>query len=483
MCVFASEFKALLASGLIPTELDYEAIGAYLTFGFVPGPRTPLAYVRKLQPGHRLVIDEQGVREERYWEFPAPQPDPGMSLAEAGERLLAELEGAVQRRLMSDVPLGAMLSGGLDSSLIVALMARNMGEPVKTFSVGFAEDPSNELADAKLVADTFGTEHHALELSFADNEISLEELAWWMDEPLVDLSALGFLALSRLAAQSVTVALSGQGADEMLGGYSRHRRAAAIGQARRLPSSVRGLGESALSRAGGRYTRFAAALSSPDPARRQLALRSPLVDAATYQRLVRGPLAATDGSAALRAAERHASGLHDDPLSAVLYLDAQLGLVDDMIHYFDRASMAQSLEVRVPFLDPGVVELCAAIPNRFKVHGLTTKYVLRQIARDLLPEHVIKKRKVGFFNGVSRRWMEAQLQGPARDYLLETDLRCGHFLDANEVARMVRSHANGTSSNVDALFCVLMLEVWLSSVLPRATSQAEFRREQITVSR
>jgi asparagine synthase (glutamine-hydrolysing) len=483
LVVFASELKSLLASGLVPTQLDHEAIGAYLALGFVPGPRTPLAAVRKLQPGHRLVVDQQGVREERYWEFPTPQPDHRMSLAEAGERLLVELEAAVRRRLMSDVPLGAMLSGGLDSSLIVALMARNMSEPVKTFSVGFTEDPNNELADAQLVAETFGTEHHALELSFADIQITLEELVWWMDEPLVDLSSLGFLALSRLAAQSVTVALSGQGADEMLGGYSRHRRASLVAHARRLPVPLRRLGGSALSCAGGRYSRLADAIATSDPALRQLALRSAFVDPATYQRLARGPLARIEGSPAVRAVQRHASGLKDDPLSAALYLDSQLGLVDDMIHYFDRASMAQSLEVRVPFLDPSVVELCAVIPNRLKVHGLTTKYLLRQIARDLVPQHVIDKRKVGFFNGVARSWMQAQLRGPGADYLLGADLRCSEFLDGSEVARMVKAHANRRPADVDALFSVLMLEVWLTSVLPRATAQTEFRREQITVSR
>ena len=483
LVVFASELKSLLASGLVSSQLDYEAIGAYLSLGFVPGPRTPLAAVRKLQPGHRLVVDPQGVREERYWEFPTPQPDHSMTLAEARERLVVELEAAVRRRLMSDVPLGAMLSGGLDSSLIVALMARNVSEPVKTFSVGFTEDPNNELADAQLVADTFGTEHHALELSFADNQISLEELAWWMDEPLVDLSSLGFLALSRLAAKSVTVALSGQGADEMLGGYSRHRRASLIAHARRLPSPLRRLGESGLSLGGARYGRLADAIAASDPAHRHLALRSAFVNPATYQHLAQGPLATIAGSPALRAVQRHASGLKDDPLSAALYLDAQLGLVDDMIHYFDRASMAQSLEVRVPFLDPGVVELCAVIPNRLKVHGLTTKYILRDLARDLLPKRIIEKRKVGFFNGVARSWMQAQLRGPAADYLLRPDLRCAEFLDRSEVTHMVKAHADGSPADVDALFSVLMLEVWLTSVLPRATSQTPFRREHITLSR
>lgn len=232
--VFASELKSVLASGLVGTELDYDAIDAFLSLGFVPGPLTPLAGIRKLMPGHRLVVDAAGVREEPFWSYPPPAPAE-MTLEDAAERLLAELEESVRLRLMSDVPLGAMLSGGLDSSLIVALMARHMNEPVKTFSIGFAEAGSaNELADARLVARTFGSDHHELELSFADDSVDLAELVWHLDEPLADLSSLGFLALSELAAKHVTVALSGQGADELLGGYRKHRAAAIVGAWRRL---------------------------------------------------------------------------------------------------------------------------------------------------------------------------------------------------------------------------------------------------------
>src|SRR3954469_25807894 len=204
--VFASELKSLLASGLVGTELDYEAIDAYLTLGFVPGPLTPLSSVRKLMPGHRLVVDSSGVRTEQYWAYPEPAPAE-LGLEEAGERLLASLDEAVRLRLMSDVPLGAMLSGGIDSSVVVALMARNMSEPVKTFSVGFAEaGDANELADARLVSQEFGTDHHELELSFGEQTVDLEDLFWHLDEPLADLSSLGFIALSELASQHVTVA-------------------------------------------------------------------------------------------------------------------------------------------------------------------------------------------------------------------------------------------------------------------------------------
>ena len=222
LVVFASELKSLVASGLVTPRLDYDAIDAYLAFGFVPAPATPLVGVRKLLPGARLLIDAGGIREESYWTYPVPAPDsPGRAEAEYAQELLSGLRDAVRLRLMSDVPLGAMLSGGLDSSLIVALMAEEMGEPVKTFLVGFHEDAeSNELADARLVASHFGADHHEFELSLADTAVDLAELAWHLDEPLADLSALGFLELSRLARQHVTWRCPGRGRTSFSGDTS-----------------------------------------------------------------------------------------------------------------------------------------------------------------------------------------------------------------------------------------------------------------------
>src|SRR4051812_10899280 len=183
LLVFASELKSVLASGLVGDELDYQAIDAYLTFGFVPGPATPLAGVSKLLPGHRLVVGGGEVRIEPYWRFPEPQPIPGLSEQEHAERLLEVLDEAVRLRLMSDVPLGAMLSGGLDSSLVVALMSNHVEGAVKTFSVGFVEDGDmNELADAREIATLFGTEHHELEMSRRDANVDLETLLWYLDE-------------------------------------------------------------------------------------------------------------------------------------------------------------------------------------------------------------------------------------------------------------------------------------------------------------
>ena len=472
LLVFASELKSLLASGLVGTALDYEAIDAYLTLGFFPEPMTPLAGVSKLPAGCRLIVEDGSFTVERYWEYPKPTPL-ALPEEEYREQLLAGLEESVRLRLMSDVPLGAMLSGGLDSSLIVALMARNMSEPVKTFSVGFAEaGAGNELDDARHVADVFGTDHHELELSFADQTVDLGELVWHLDEPLADLSSLGFLALSELASSHVTVALAGQGADELLGGYRKHKAAALAGTWRHVPKPLQAVGIAAARRSG-RAERSVETLAARDHAERFLAM-SGRMDVGLRGELARGPLAAVGGGSGRRAILAHAAGLPDDPLAATLYLDARLGLVDDMLHYFDRTSMAHSLEVRVPFLDHHLVELCARIPTNLKVRRLTTKYLLREAARGIVPDRAIDKRKVGFFSHAIDGWFRAQTKGLVGDYLLGPSPRYSEMLDQRGVERLVEQHGTGrTSENGRLLLAILMLEIWLAEYLPRAISYGD----------
>jgi asparagine synthase (glutamine-hydrolysing) len=483
LVVFASELKSLLASGLIEPELDYEAIDAYLTFGFMPAPLSPLANVHKLPPGHRLVVEPGGVRVEAYWRYPRPEPgSTRLGPDHYGEQLLDELEESVKLRLMADVPLGAMLSGGLDSSLIVALMARQMSEPVKTFSIGFAEaGETNELSDARLVASAFGTEHHELELSFHEQAVDLGDLVWYLDEPVADLSSLGFLALCGLAVQHVTVALSGQGADELFGGYLKHRAASLCGVWDRLPARLRATGAWLAPHAGGRARRAARTLAAPDAASRLLAMSSKL-DPALRNRLARGPLAAHDGLAAQRAVTSLLDGVHGSPLGTTLFLDGQLALADDMLHYFDRTSMAHSLEVRVPFLDHHVVEYAATIPDRYKVHGQTTKWLLKRLARGVLPDRIIDKRKLGFFRHEVDDWFRAQTRGAISDYLLGPSPAYADVLDRTAVEELVRGHADRTQPrNQHLLLAILMLEVWLSSFLPRALGEPTPARERIVL--
>jgi asparagine synthase (glutamine-hydrolysing) len=467
LVVFASELKSLLASGLVMPELDLEAIDAYLALGFIPGPRTPFAGIQKLMPGHRLIVDPHGVRSEQYWVHPRPSPDRSRGVVEHSERLLEALEEAVDLRLMSDVPLGAMLSGGLDSSLIVALMARASSGSVKTFSVGFVEDgETNELADARHVAEIFGCEHHELQLSFTGDSVDLSELAWHMDEPIADLSALGFHALCQLAAGHVTVALSGQGADELFGGYQKHRAAALLGGWGRLPGPARALARSLAPHAPARVDRSARTLVADDPAARLLAM-SGSIQGPLRDKLVRGGLQALPGDSAYRAVASVVDGEDWGPLPTTLFLDAQLGLVDDMLQYFDRTSMAYSLEVRVPFLDHHLVELAATVPPELKVHRLRTKHVLKVAAMQLLPERIIEKRKIGFFKNAVGEWLRAQLDGSIADYLLDPSPRFAEMIDRTAVVDMVARYRAGQTIYSRPLIILLMLEIWLRTYLDR----------------
>ncbi len=285
---FASELKSLLASNLISSELDLEAVDLFLTLGYVPGPRTLLRGVRKLAPGSTLLVEDGTVRQDRYWSYPKPLPERDTRpLEEYADELLDLLRDAVRDRLMGDVPLGAMLSGGLDSSLIVALMAEMSPSTIRTFSIGYREDPVNELADARRVAELFGCEHHELELSVHEDPIDLDTLVLHMDEPVADISALGFDALSALAATHVTVALAGQGADELFGGYPKHRAASAIGPLIGLNAPAR----RALARVpwpSAKARRATSALAATDPAHRLLAMSGRL-DPRQRAALYRGP--------------------------------------------------------------------------------------------------------------------------------------------------------------------------------------------------
>jgi asparagine synthase (glutamine-hydrolysing) len=470
LLVFASELKSLLASGLIDGALDYEAIRTYLTFGYLPGPRTPLLGVSKLPPGHRLVVARGKVEVDRYWAYPEPAALEGRSTDEWADGLLAELEDSVRLRLMADVPLGAMLSGGLDSSLIVALMARNMSDPVKTFSVGFKEDAEgNELADARKIAELYATDHHELELSY-DDELDLDELVWYLDEPVADISTLGFLAISRLAASHVKVALSGQGADELFGGYMKHQAAWLCGYWDQIPGPARAAAGLAMRRAGGRFRRASRTLNAPDAASRLLAMSGKL-DPVRHARLLQGPLAETRASAPLEVVRERLGTLDErgGPLATTLYLDAQLSLVDHMLHYFDRASMAHSLEVRVPFLDHRLVEYAATMPAALKVRRLETKHVLKYAARSLLPGEIISKRKRGFFGAATNDWLRVQLDGQLSERLLSPDARVAELLDGVELRRLVEAHRRGDGvRDRQLLLGILMLEIWLSTYLPRA---------------
>jgi asparagine synthase (glutamine-hydrolysing) len=435
--------------------------------GYVPGPMTPLRQVRKLGPGERIVVEDGRARVERWWSYPAPQPDTTQRSAEEwAEIVLDKLDESVRLRLMSDVPLGAMLSGGLDSSLIVALMAKQMGEPVKTFAVGFAGEDS-ELPDARRVAEANGADHHELEVELKSSREDLSKLIWHLDEPLADLSSLGFLPLCELARTKVTVALTGQGADELFGGYRKHRVASLADSWSRAPGPLRAAAGAALRRAPGRAGRLADALQAGDPVTRLLA-SSGFVRPDLRDELFGGALAEHAGAARAVLEDRISGAPGRSPLESALYLDARLGLVDDMLTYFDRASMACSLEVRVPFLDHELVELCSRIPAGHKVRRLQGKHVLRLAAKDHVPDFVLQKRKRGFFNEAVGSWVGAEGGALVDELLLDPSPAYAAVVEPSAVARAVSDWRGGHGGNANLLLGLVMLELWLREYLPRA---------------
>jgi len=468
--VFGSELKAVLASGLVPPEIDVEALDHLLALGFVPGPRTLLRNVKKLPPGNRIVVEDERVHVEPYWEFPAGETITDRSDDEWRTEFLELLRDAVRIRLMSDVPLGSMLSGGLDSAVITALMAAEMSQPVKTFSVGFDGAQHNELDAARETAGALGADHHEMSLSF-DDPVDLDALIWALDEPVADLSAIGFMALSQLTAEHVTVALSGQGADELLAGYGRYRQAAKIGRWARAPRPLRRAVGAAVGLAGpAKLRRGAAVAAASDPVLAEVLARSEWAET-MRGRAARGALREVSPASLERTLGFRLERAPAHGLQRALNLDAQLNLVDDMLHYFDRTSMAYSLEVRVPFLDHRLVELCASMPASLKLRGSTTKAILRDVARDIVPSSVLDRPKVGFFSSSVSQWFERQAGGELADRLLDPGARYAAYVDQRAVAQLLENRHSYRSSKL--LLVLLMLELWLSSYLPRATVAPE----------
>ena len=424
MFVFASEIKGVLAHPAVPCDLNERAIPAYLTFGYVPTPDTFFVGIRSLPPGHVLTLEPGGEpRIERYWELQVPGVDgyverPDLSLNEAAGEVRRLLESAIQRRLIADVPLGAFLSGGIDSSSIVALMAGVMGEPVKTFTIGFDDrDGFDERPFAGAVADRFSTEHHE-EVVHPEAVELVEQLVWHHDQPFGDSSAIPTYLLNQVARKHVTVALSGDGGDELFAGYERFAAGLAVDPVLALPRRVRTGGRSilealpggALSGRVGRAQRFAEIVEEGLPWaylgwvsyvsehwRRRLLVRSDDWARLDYARLWR----ATEGA---------------DKLDRLLALNIQTYLLDDLLIKTDRTSMAHGLEVRSPFLDTDLVEFAVRLSPSLKVRGLSLKRVLKRAVSDLLPADILRRPKRGF--GVPLdRWFREDLGGYTRSML------------------------------------------------------------------
>lgn len=460
---FGSEIKSLLAGNLIEPRLDPLAAELFLAYGYVPGPRTLFDGVKKIAPATTLVWENgELAKEYEYWTPWEDAPQSGASWEEDQEILLHLLRESVRARMISDVPLGVMLSGGLDSSLITGLMSESSASPVKTFSVGFVEDAqANELADARSVAKRFGTDHHELLTSAVDHPSLIEEALWHLEEPVVDLSFLGFLLLSRLAREHVTVALCGQAADELLGGYPKHAVARAADRLTRAPAAGRHAvaAVGACLPEGSRVGRGLRAIATADDPERLLQMSRVVLEGQRHALLSPEFLGMQSAGQLREPIRLRASGRQGSVLRETLFLDTKLALVDLMFLYFDKMSMAASLEVRVPFADHDVVAFCMGLPDDRRIRRGRRKEILRRVSRGLLDDATIDKKKRGFFRAASSTWLDTHRDGLVRDVLMDERTRGrGIFMPAAVEGLMTQPLSNGRSG--EPLLAVLLLELW-----------------------
>jgi asparagine synthase (glutamine-hydrolysing) len=466
--VFGSEFSALLQHPSVSREVDRGAIHDYLSFMCVPAPLTAYRDIRKLEPGHSLTLKSDGeIKTERYW-----QPDFSKKIKiteeEAGERALELLREAVRVRLMSEVPLGAFLSGGVDSSAVVALMAEESSGPVKTFSIGFEEQDFSELHHARRVAERVGAEHHEFVVRPDAMEI-LPTLVEHYGEPYADSSAIPTYYVARETRKHVTVALNGDGGDECFAGYERYAAMSLSERYRKLPGVLREnvirqavglLPTSEIKRSRVRsLKRFLQAASLP-PVERYLRWTSVFDFDAKGDLYTEEFRRETQGRGAERwlapwFARANGAGVVD----ASLLTDTMTYLPNDLLVKVDIASMAVSLEARSPFLDHHVIEFAASLPEKLKLRGLTTKYILKKTLAKLLPAENLKRGKMGFGVPVGH-WFRGEMQGFLRETILsERSARRGLFRP-DAVRRLVELHTRGERDYTHQLWTLLMLELW-----------------------
>jgi asparagine synthase (glutamine-hydrolysing) len=472
--VFGSEIKALLRHPSVRAEIDHASVARYLVHEYVPCPGTIYRGIRKLRAGHLGVFESGRFSERPYWDVPAVDSSQsgegtGVSPAEVDVRVRQTLLESVQRRLMADVPLGVFLSGGIDSTSIVACASRLAPGSVRTFSIGFREKSFDESVHFRKAARAFQTEHHERQLTPAELLDILPVVASTLDEPLGDASILPTYLLCRFARESVTVALGGDGGDELLAGYPTYQAHRLARVYERLPAALRsGLVEPLVRRLPVSRTnmsldfkakKFVSGIGHPPEIRNQIWLGSfsGAEALAVLRRDLRENLATTD----LFDEERRnmAQAPVPDLLGKLLYLDLKMYLQDDILVKVDRASMACSLEVRAPMLDYRFVELVSRLPTSWKLKGMTTKHLFKRAMKPWLPSGIVDRPKKGFGIPVAE-WLRGSLRGLMLDLLSPARLTRQGILDPSAVAGLIRDHLVGRHDNRKPLWTLLMLQLW-----------------------
>jgi asparagine synthase (glutamine-hydrolysing) len=464
--VFASELKALIYHPDVPRQVDLAALDLFLTLEYIPAPRTIYEGVFKLLPGHLLVVEKGKLRVTQYWDVPY-QPI-SQSEAECAEILSSLIKESVRLHLISDVPLGAFLSGGIDSSTIVGYMSQSASEPVRTFSIGFEDDTYNELPHAEAVAKHFGTKHH-FEVLKSDHTDLTEELVAHFDEPFADTSVFPTFLVSKLASREVKVVLSGDGGDELFAGYDTYLAEKLDRYYGRLPQSLR---QKIL-------PKFAGWLP-PQPAKKGLINKvkrmveggafDPSLQHARWMMFLNSSEKNSLYRSDLRATlydQLTTDFFHDyfekascfDRLAQQQYVDVKTYLADDILTKVDRMSMAVSIEVRVPLLDYHIVEFALNLPAHMKLHGTRTKSILRQVVKNMVPPLILEKPKEGFSIPM-KHWIRTSLKPMMLDLLSKASLQKHGYFDHQVVAGWIQEHLEGRVNHSHRLWALMVFEMW-----------------------
>jgi len=464
---FGSEIRAILAAEDCQTEVDPLALNMFLRFRYTPAPLTIFQGIRKLASGTMLVIENGSCREERWYNYkPIPFASP-KSDEDAREELLQLYRGAVRRHLLSDVPVGILLSGGLDSGLLLALMNEN-GESWPAYTIGYGEQfDDDELRDAAETASLLGARHVSIKLDQVEFERSLPEIVQCLEEPIAASSIVPMYFISRRAREDVKVALNGQGPDELFGGYKRHLGVFYGGWWRGLPSGLRTMIGFVANRLPRNETlkRGISSLATEDRLRRYQHVFS-LAPAETIDGLFQD--GATNGNPAgelVKYWRPLAPQMSEvDELGGFQLLEVRSSLPDELLMYADKLSMAHSLEVRVPYLDRTVVEYVQRLDASFKIRNGTRKWLHRQVCQAYLPSNILKRKKRGFAVNVVDGWFHSSLKGALPDMLLSEDSLLFKWLRPDAVRKLLEDHRSGRQDNHKLLFSLVMFEQWLRGI-------------------
>ncbi len=460
--VFGSELKSILHFSQVKREVDLQALSDFLTLTYVPSPSTAFKGIKKLPPGFALICSENGFKVQRFYKKP-PKLNYAFKENELIEELRERIVQAVKRQMISDVPLGAMLSGGVDSSTLVKIMTELSGEQIKTFTVGFEGDYEfNELHIAREVAKSIGSNHFEAVVSSKDYEDLLPHSIWHLEEPVATTSTLAFYLICKLARQHVTVVLTGQGADEPFAGYPRHLGERYGSVYRLIPAFLRQTIVAPLIERLPRNERLKRAVRSlgiQDPVQRMFHVYN-TINHELKKELLQNSFQANGNNEiidSIKIWQDDVAGL--DGLSQMLYIDSRFSLSDNLLTYGDKMSMAVSLEARVPFLDLELMNFVESIPPSLKIKGLTQKYLLKKAASKWLSDDLIKRKKVGFAIPVDE-WFQSEMRKSVEDKLLSEGSACRTFLNPLPIRKMLDEHQNKKEDHKRILFSLLTFEIW-----------------------